>query len=253
MKIVSWNVNGLRSVYRKGFLDWFQKADVEILCLQEIKAREEQLASDLIKPKGYYSIFNSAQRKGYGGVAVYSREKPLLVKRELGMSRFDEEGRVLELKYPNFTLINFYLPHGGRQKNNLDYKLEVYDCLLKKLAASKDDRAILLGDFNVAHEEIDLARPKQNHNNIMFTPDERKQISKLIKLGFIDSFRKFNKENGNHTWWPYSYDARKRNLGWRLDYVFTSDKLTPKLKDAFIMTDVQGSDHCPIGIELFSC
>lgn len=250
MKIISWNVNGLRSVYKKGFLEWLEETDADIVCLQETKAQETQLPFDLIKPENYYSFFASAQRKGYSGVAVYSREKPLLVKRKLGIDRFDNEGRILQLEYYNFTLINLYIPHGDRQKKHLNYKLEVYDHLLKHLEKIKNKKVVLIGDFNIAHKEIDLARPKQNRNNIMFTAQEREQINRLIKLGFVDSFRKFHKEGGNYTWWPYFANARQRNLGWRIDYAFVSKKLGAKLKNAFILPKTKGSDHCPIGVKI---
>jgi exodeoxyribonuclease-3 len=166
------------------------------------------------------------------------------------MERFDQEGRMLKLKYPDCLLVNLYLPHGGRKKENLDYKLKVYSFLLDYLQKIRDKKVVVIGDFNVAHKEIDLARPKQNQNNIMFTPKEREQIDRLIDLGFIDSFRKFNKKGGYHTWWPYFAQARERNLGWRIDYTFVSRKLAPRLKDAFILPEVKGSDHCPIGIEI---
>ena len=250
MKIVSWNVNGLRAVYKKGFSAWLKKTKADVLCLQEIKAQKEQLPSALLQIQDCYHYFNSAQRKGYGGVAVYTREKPLKVEREVGMERFDQEGRMLKLKYPDCLLVNLYLPHGGRKKENLDYKLKVYSFLLDYLQKIRDKKVVVIGDFNVAHKEIDLARPKQNQNNIMFTPKEREQIDRLISLGFIDSFRKFNKKGGHYTWWPYFAQARKRNLGWRIDYTFVSRKLAPRLKDAFILPEVKGSDHCPIGIEI---
>ena len=170
----------------------------------------------------------------------------------MGLERFDQEGRILKLKYPDFTLINLYTPHGGRQKENLDYKLKVYNRLLKYLQKFKDRNIILIGDFNIAHQEVDLARPKQNQNNIMFTQEERKRINQIIDLGFLDTFREFHKEGGHYTWWPYFVNARKRNLGWRIDYIFVSKKLVPKLRDAFILSEVMGSDHCPIGIEIMN-
>lgn len=250
MKIISWNVNGIRAIYRKNFLEWFKRINADIVCLQETKAKPEQLSSNLIKINNYYSYFNSAVKKGYSGVAVYAKKKPLRVEYKLDMKRFDEEGRILRLKYHNFILINLYLPHGGRDKRNLDYKLKVYEYLLNYLKKIKNEKIVLIGDFNIAHREIDLAGPKQNKNNIMFTLEERKQINKIIKLGFTDSFREFNREAGCYTWWPYFANARQRNLGWRIDYAFTSEKLTLKLKKAFILSEVKGSDHCPIGIEI---
>lgn len=250
MKIISWNVNGIRAVYRRNFLKWLAEIKADIVCLQEIKAQTEQLPADLLRPKNYYFYFNQAFKKGYAGVAVYTKKKPKRVNYKLGLKRFDQEGRILELKYPYFTLINIYLPHGGRQKENLDYKLECYKYFFNHLKKIKDKNVILIGDFNIAHQEIDLARPKQNKNNIMFTSEERKQIDKLIGLGFRDTFRKFHKEGGRYTWWPYLNNARQRNLGWRIDYCFTFNKITPKLKNAFILNQVSGSDHCPIGIKL---
>lgn len=250
MKIISWNVNGLRAVYKKGFLEWFEETNADIVCLQETKAQRKQLTPDLIKLKNYHSFFNSAQKKGYSGVAVYCKKKPLSVKRKLGMKRFDSEGRRLELEYPDFILLNLYMPHGGRGKEKLAYKLEAYKHLFQRLEKIKNKEVILIGDFNIAHKEIDLARPKQNQNNIMFTLKERRQIGKLIKLGFKDSFRKFHKKGGNYTWWAYIANARQRNLGWRIDYGFVSKKFEKRLKNAFILSKVKGSDHCPIGVEI---
>ena len=250
MKIISWNVNGIRAVYKKGFLDWLESTRADFVCLQETKAQPEQLSPDLIKTKNYQARFSSAIKKGYSGVAIYSKTEPERVNNALGLKRFDEEGRILEVKYPDFTLINFYIPHGSRDKENLKYKLEVYKNLFKYLKKIKDKNIVLVGDFNIAHNEIDLARPKDNKDNIMFTPEERRQIDKLIDMGFIDTFREFNKEAGNHTWWSYMRNDRDRNIGWRIDYIFVSESLRPKLKKAHIFSQVTGSDHCPIGIEL---
>lgn len=250
MKIISWNVNGLRAVYKKNFLDWLKNTKAEIVCLQETKISPEQIHWDLANPSDYFSYFNSATKPGYAGVAVYTKKKPLRVETKIGLKRFDEEGRILRLDYPEFILINLYLPHGGRQKENLDYKLKVYDHLLDYLEKIKNKKVILLGDFNIAHQEIDLARPRQNQNNIMFTPKERKQINRLIAFGFTDTFRKFHQEGGHYTWWPYFAKARERNLGWRIDYAFVSKSLVGQVKDAFILSQVAGSDHCPIGLEI---
>ncbi|MGB9763493.1 MAG: exodeoxyribonuclease III [Minisyncoccia bacterium] len=250
MKIFSWNINGIRSVYQKDFLKWFLDTKAEIVCLQELKAQEEQIPKDLISIQNYYAFFNSALKKGYSGVAVYTKNKPLKVEKKIGFQKFDEEGRIIRLDFNNFILINLYLPHGGRQKENLDYKLEVYRYLIDYLKLLKDKNVILVGDFNIAHEEIDLARPKENQNNIMFTFQERKQIDEIINLGFIDTFRAINKNKGFYTWWPYMFKARERNLGWRIDYIFISQSLKPKLKNAFILSNVMGSDHCPVGIEI---
>jgi len=248
MKIISWNVNGLRSVCRKGFLEWLTKSDADIICLQEIKAGEEQLPFALAKPTNHHTYFNSAATKGYGGVAVYSRDEPLNVKRRVGFKRFDSEGRMLQLEYNNLILVNLYLPHGGRGKEKLAYKLKSYNFLLSYLTGLKEKKVVLAGDFNIAHREVDLARPQQNKDNIMFTGEERQKIDTLIGLGFADSFRQFNQEGGNYTWWPYGNNARERNIGWRIDYIFTSKTLTPKLKTAKIYSTITASDHCPIGV-----
>ena len=250
MKIISWNVNGIRAAIKKGFLEWFQKTKADIVCLQEMRAELGQMPANLVKPDGYYAYFNIARKKGYSGVAIYTKEKPLKVKYKLGMRRFDREGRILNLEYQNFTLINIYLPHGGRQKENLGYKLEAYQYLLNYLKENKNKCIILTGDFNIAHQEIDLARPKQNYNNTMFTVEERRQIDKIISMNLVDTFRVFNKKSGNYTWWANFANARNRNLGWRIDYVFVSKKLIPNLKKAFILPKVKCSDHCPVGIEI---
>jgi exodeoxyribonuclease-3 len=250
MKIISWNINGIRAIYTKNFLDWFLTTKADIVCLQEIKAQEGQIPDDLLKIQDYYFYFNQAIKKGYSGVAVYTKQKPLKVKYKLGLKRFDEEGRLLQLEYPDFILINLYLPHGGRQKENLEYKLEVYDYLIRYLKSIQNKNIILAGDFNIAHQDIDLARPDENRDNIMFTSEERQQIDKIINSGFLDTFRQFHQEGGYYTWWPYMFHARERNLGWRIDYIFISKELTKNLKDAFIFSKITGSDHCPIGIEI---
>jgi len=217
VKIISWNVNGLRAVYKKGFLGWLAKCDADIVCLQEVKANEDQLPFDLTTLTGYHTYFNSAEKKGYSGVGVYSRKEPLNIKQNLDLDRFDSEGRLLQLEYKDFILLNLYIPHGGQDKKNLDYKLSVYDNLFNHLNDFKGKEVVLAGDFNIAHKEIDLAHPKQNKDNIMFTKEEREKLDNLISLGFVDSFRRFNKEGKNYTWWRYGHDARERNLGWRID------------------------------------
>ena len=250
MRIISWNVNGLRAASKKGFLEWLIKDDSDIVCLQEIRAYKEQLSHNLVNPKNYYSYFNPAVKKGYSGTAVYTKKKPLSIKTNLITKKFSKEGRILWLEYSDFILINFYLPHGGRQKEKLDYKIESYHHILNLLKKTKNKNVILVGDFNIAHQEIDLARPKNNQDNIMFTLEERKQIDRIIKLGFIDTFRKFHQTEGGYTWWAYIANARERNLGWRIDYIFISKDLILKVKDAFVLQNVFGSDHCPVGIEI---
>jgi exodeoxyribonuclease III len=248
MKIVSWNVNGLRAIYRKGFLASFKKINPDIIGLQEVKTRADQIPPGIGKIPGYQLVFNSGKRAGYSGTAVYTRMKPKTINKSLGMDRFDNEGRLIELEFADFTLINFYLPNGGRQKQDMIYKLESYDRIFKYLKVKK--RLILIGDFNIAHREVDLARPKENKNNTGFTPEERKKIGQLLDLGFVDTFRLFNKEGGNYSFWAYFARARERNIGWRIDYCFASRDLAGSVKKAFILRDFLGSDHCPIGVEL---
>ena len=242
MKIISWNVNGLRSNYEKGFLDKLKQFNADIVCLQETRLNLKDLPFEI---KDYEFYLNPAIKLGYSGTGIFTKVKPNKVITKIGMKRFDDEGRMLHLKYDNFDVVNFYIPNGGRTKENLSYKLESYKKILKYL--SKLENAIVVGDFNVAHREIDLARPKENKNNIMFTLEEREQITKLIDLGYVDSFREFIKEGEHYSWWAYYLKLRERNIGWRIDYIFTKNI---KLKDAFILDQVFGSDHAPIGIDL---
>jgi len=197
------------------------------------------------------AYFNSAQKKGYSGTAIYTKIKPEKISTKIGFKQFDEEGRFIRLDFRDFILINFYIPNGGQNKENLDYKLKFYDYLIKYLGKIKNKPIILSGDFNIAHKEIDLAQPKENQDSIMFTPKERQQIDKMSDLGFIDTFRQFHKEGGNYTWWAYYSFAKQKGLGWRIDYFFVSKSLEKKLKKAFILNKVSGSDHCPVGIEVF--
>ena len=250
MKIISWNVNGLRSVYYNNYFSQIKKVKPDIICLQEIKADVDQLPKRLVKMKRYYSYFNSASRKGYGGVAIYTNRKPSKVNCKIGFKRFDREGRFLELSYPDFILINLYFPHGGRDKSDLAYKLKSFDHFTKYLKTKAGKKIILVGDFNIAHKEIDLARPKQSQNNIMFTPEERNKIDRIIKIGFLDSFRFLSKKGKQYTWWPYFAKARERNLGWRIDYIFISNDLTESLKKSDILKEMMGSDHCPLTIRM---
>lgn len=250
MRMLSWNVNGLRSVYRNGFLSWLKESNADVVCLQEIKLQEDQLPEELLNPVGYHSYFNSADKKGYSGVAIYTRKRPFQIEKILGMTRFDQEGRILKADYSDFSLLNVYLPHGGRQKENLKYKLQAYSMLFKCLNSMQNKKVILLGDFNIAHKEIDLAKPKQNKNNVMFTTEEREQLDKLIELGFVDTFRLFCQESGYYSWFPYGFDAKKRNLGWRIDYAFVSKDLKPRIKNSSILREITGSDHCPILVEI---
>lgn len=251
MKILSWNINGIRAIEKKGFLEWFLKEKPDILCLQEVRAGENQIPQELRNIFGYLVYFNPAQKNGYSGTAIYTKIRPEKISTKIGFKQFDEEGRFLRLDFRAFILINLYIPNGGQNKENLDYKLRFYDYLIKYLGKIKNKPIILAGDFNVAHMEIDLAQPKENQNSIMFTFNERQQIDKILDLGFIDTFRQLHKEGGNYTWWAYYSFAKQKGLGWRIDYFFFSKTLDEKLKKAFILDKVIGSDHCPVGIDIF--
>lgn len=252
VRIVSWNVNGLRAIYRKGFADFLEQNNFDIVCLQEIKVQQEKIPEDLIHLKGYYSFFSSAKKPGYSGVAIYSKIKPLKSRNSFGIPRFDDEGRVLCLEFKDFIIFNAYMPNGGREKKRLGYKLDFYDSFLKYLEGfiKEGKKVILTGDINTAHKAIDLARPKQNERNTGFLPEERAWIDRLLEAGFTDAFRLFNKEPCNYTWWDYKTRARERNVGWRLDYFFVSNNLAADLISSEIMHQVPGSDHCPVAMEL---
>ena len=251
IKILSWNVNGLRAVYKKGLLNWIESEVPDILCLQETKANEEQLPDELKNVNGYHSFFSSAERKGYSGVAIYSKIKPKNIERGFGIKRFDNEGRILIAEYQDFILMNIYFPNGKASTERLKFKMEFYDAFLQYANNLKNNghKIIICGDVNTAHKEIDLARPKENSNVSGFLPEERAWIDKFISNGYVDTFRIFNKEPNNYTWWDPVTRARQRNVGWRIDYFFTSENAKNDIKNAFILSDVMGSDHCPIGIE----
>ena len=248
MIISSWNVNGIRSISRYGFFEWLYEFNPDIIGLQEIKAQKDQIPTSLLT-SGYHLYSNPAERKGYSGVAVYSKTEPINIETKIGHERFDAEGRFIKLTFKNFSVINVYIPNGGRDMSSMEYKLDLYDFFIKYLKNLKDENLIIMGDFNVAHEEIDLARPKENEKNVMFTSIEREKLTNLINSGFIDTFRHLNKSGGFYTWWAYYRNLRERDIGWRIDYVFISKILEKNLKEAFILKDVRGSDHCPIGID----
>lgn len=247
MQIISWNVCGFRSVCKKGFSK-LKKYNPDIICLQEIKVMKGANFPLEFLLSGYELYINPAR---FHGTAILTKIHPLKIRKEIGHKKFDSEGRFIRLDFEDFILINVYMPHGGRHKERMDYKLECYEFLLRYLESIADQKVILAGDFNIAHKSIDLARPEQNVNNTMFTKEERKMIDRLLMLGFIDSFRKFNRSSGYYTWWPRGHEARKRNIGWRIDYIFISKNLENKLKNAFILSDIEGSDHCPVGVEVF--
>ncbi|MBF0122506.1 MAG: exodeoxyribonuclease III [Candidatus Omnitrophica bacterium] len=251
MRLISWNVNGIRAVQKKGFLDWFKTENPDILCLQEIKAEREQLDEELRNVPGYHSFWCSAQKKGYSGVAVYAKEKPCSVEYGLGNKEFDSEGRTIIADFDRFVLFNIYFPNGGAGNKRVPFKMAFYDFFFKKAEElrKKGRHIIVCGDVNTAHEEIDLARPKENQKNTGFLPDERAWVTKFIQAGYADTFRQLNKEGGHYSWWDYKTGARARNVGWRIDYFFVSQAFLPYVKKAFILKNVMGSDHCPVGIE----
>lgn len=252
LRILSWNVNGVRSVAKKGFAEFIEINNPDILCIQETKAREEDIPKELKEITDYYSYFSSPERKGYSGVGVYTKERPLSIKTNFGISKFDNEGRALILEYPYFILLNIYFPNGKMSGERLQYKMDFYDMFLDyvKDLLVQGKKIIVCGDVNTAHKEIDIARPKENEKISGFLPQERAWIDKFIEVGFIDTFRHFNKEPASYSWWDYKSRARDRNVGWRIDYFFISSNLSNNLSSAFILNEVMGSDHCPIGIEI---
>ncbi|MDD4877286.1 MAG: exodeoxyribonuclease III [Dehalococcoidales bacterium] len=252
IKIICWNVNGIRAVARKGFLEWIGKESPDILCLQETKASPEQLTHDLLEPPGYLAYWNYPERKGYSGVATLTKEKPFDVQNSFGAPAFDTEGRVIITKHPGFTICNVYFPNGKQSAERLKYKLDFYEAFLNFLEPLrlKGEKLIICGDVNTAHKEIDLARPKENEKISGFLPIERAWLDKLVANGYIDAFRHFNKEPGQYTWWDMKSRARERNVGWRIDYFFITENLLSQMDKAFIMREVTGSDHCPIALML---
>lgn len=252
MRIISWNVNGIRAALRSGFSEWLKREDHDIVCLQEVKAGWDQVEAQFKPFKEYTIIWNAAAKAGYSGVAVLTKETPRSTCLGLGISEFDNEGRVIILEFDNFYLYNIYFPNGQRDQSRLDYKMRFYDVFLdhaEKLR--KSGKAILsCGDFNTAHKEIDLKNPKANEKTSGFLPVERAWMDKFVKRGYVDTFRMFNPEPEQYTWWTYRFEARKRNIGWRIDYFFIDEEHQSLIQKAFIQSDITGSDHCPIGIEI---
>ena len=249
MKLVSWNVNGLRACMTKGFADFLAASEADVVCVQETKMQKEQAEFDF---PGYYEFWNSAEKKGYSGTAVFSKTKPLSVKYDMGIEEHDHEGRVITVEYPDFYLVNVYTPNSKRELERLDYRMvweDDFQGYVKKLDGEKP--VIICGDLNVAHEEIDLKNPKTNHHNAGFTDEERGKMTQFLSQGFIDSFRYFYPDKTEiYSWWSYMFQARKKNAGWRIDYFLVSEKLQKRMLDAEIYTDVLGSDHCPVGLLL---
>ncbi len=254
MKLYAWNINGLRAVEKKGFLDWLDETSPDILCLQETKARKDQLSSAVLKDHGYYTYFHSAEKAGYSGVATFCRAKPHYVQEGLGINRYDAEGRVLITEHDNFLLYNIYFPNGQKDEKRLQYKLDFYDELLPIINEQVESgmNVIVTGDWNTAHHEIDLARPKDNIKTSGFMPIERERLDTYVENGWVDTFRYFHPEPERYSWWTYRFGARGRNVGWRIDYFFVNEGFVDQLEDADIHDDVMGSDHCPISLSLKS-
>lgn len=251
MKIISWNVNGIRAVKRKGFDKTIKTLDPDFVMIQEIKSCSKTIRENNFEIDGYISCWNSAKKKGYAGTAIYYKNKPLNIIRNIRYKSFDDEGRAIALEYDQFYLVNVYLPHTGRELKNLDKKKKFNERFLEFCNnLNKQKPLIVGGDFNVAHTDIDLARAKDNIRNAGFTPAERRFFTHFLDSGYIDTFRHFNKKPGNYTWWTYRFDARNRNIGWRIDYILVSNYLKKKLRKASILSKVYGSDHCPVCLEI---
>ena len=249
MKLISWNVNGLRAIMNKGFLDNFEQINADVFCLQETKLQEGQID---FAPEGYNVYWNSAIKKGYSGTAVFSKIKPIKVEYGIGKEEHDQEGRVITLEFEEFYLVNCYTPNSQRELTRLDYRMKWEDefkSYLKKLDAKKP--VILCGDLNVAHNEIDLKNPSTNRHNAGFTNEEREKMTELLNNGFVDSFRYLYPETKDvYSWWSYMFHAREKNAGWRIDYFIVSEKIKEKIEDSKVLMQVLGSDHCPVELDI---
>ena len=252
IRIVSWNVNGIRAAHRKGFLDWFEEDRPDILCVQETKANEDQLPADLRGIEGYHKFYSSAEKKGYSGVALYTTTEPVSVEPGFGIERFDSEGRTLQVDMGDFVLFNVYFPNGKSSDERLAYKMDFYEAFLDHIESlrSQGRNIIVCGDVNTAHKPIDLARPKENAKISGFLPIEREWIDKLVECGYVDTFRMFNEEPDQYSWWNQRANSRARNVGWRIDYFFVNEEFRESVKSAGIHQEVMGSDHCPISLEV---
>jgi exodeoxyribonuclease-3 len=254
MKIVSWNVNGIRAVIKKGFFEWLEKENPDVLCLQETKISIDQIEDNLKNPPGYEIIWNSGIRRGYSGTATFLKTKSISNKTSFEFPIFNGEGRIVETEFDKFILFNVYFPNGQKDEDRLNYKLEFYKEFLNYILQQKqikNKEIIITGDFNTAHTAIDLKNPKENENYSGFLPVERKWIDKYIEAGFVDIFRKNHPDETEHyTWWTYRFGARARNVGWRIDYFMISSDFIKEIKDTGILKNVEGSDHCPIFLEI---
>ncbi len=252
MKIVSWNVNGLRAVLKKNFMKYLAEENPDIFCIQETKLQEAQIPQEILELQGYHSYWNFAERKGYSGVAVFTRQKPISVVYSIGDADFDHEGRLLLLEFEDFSLINCYFPNGQKDDERLQFKLSYYARMFELMQRIRESgkNLIVCGDFNTAHHPIDLANPKQNEKVSGFLPIERAWLDKIEEHGWVDTFRQFNQEPDQYSWWSYRFNARMKNAGWRIDYFFVNSEFLNKIKNAFIRQQVMGSDHCPVGVEI---
>ena len=249
MKLVSWNVNGIRAVLTKGFEDFFKSVNADIFCIQETKCQEGQVELEF---DGYESYWNSAEKKGYSGTAIFTKIKPISVKYGIGIEEHDKEGRVITLEFKDFYMVNIYTPNSKRELERLDYR-QIWEDEIRKylLGLDKVKPVIMCGDLNVAHKEIDLKNPKTNTHNAGFTIEERNKMTQLLDAGFIDTFRYLYPDKPDcYSWWSYMRKAREKNVGWRIDYFIVSDRIKNKIKEASIYQDVMGSDHCPVGLEI---
>ena len=249
MKLISWNVNGLRACVEKGFLDYFKEAQADVFCLQETKLQEGQIELEL---PGYFQYWNYAEKKGYSGTAMFTREKPLNVTYGMGVEEHDHEGRVIAAEFEDYYLVTVYTPNAQRELTRLEYRMRWEEDFLKYLKGLEEKKPVIFcGDLNVAHQEIDLKNPKSNRGNAGFTDEERRCFGKLLENGFVDTFRHFYPDvTGAYSWWSYMFQARAKNAGWRIDYFLASQALTDRLVDAKIHPEVQGSDHCPVELEI---
>lgn len=251
MKIISYNVNGIRAAINKGFIDWLYETNVDVICIQEIKANKEQVQTNLLEKIGYHNYWFSAQKKGYSGVAIFSRIKPKKVIYGTKINHIDFEGRVIQVDYDNFSVISLYLP-SGTNIDRLEYKFKFMKDFQKYIddLKTKYPKLVICGDYNICHKEIDIHDPVRNKNVSGFLPEERRWLDKFINSGFIDSFRHLNLEPHNYSWWSYRANSRANNKGWRIDYALVTESLKKNIKNSFILNSVKHSDHCPIGIEL---
>ena len=252
MKLVSWNVNGLRAAITKGFADFFNEVNADIFCIQETKMQEEQITDEIRNIfKEYYSYWNSALKKGYSGTAVFTKEKPINVTYGIGIEEHDKEGRVITLEFNDFYMVDIYTPNSKRELERLGYRQIWEDEIRKYLLKLNETKPVIMcGDLNVAHEEIDLKNPSTNHHSAGFTDEERNKMTSLLNSGFIDTFRYKYPDKIMYSWWSYMFHAREKNVGWRIDYFIVSESLKDKIEDAKILNEIMGSDHCPVELDL---